>query len=32
MQKEFGEEIEPVYERINIFIEMLKNLKAIELN
>lgn len=32
MVKEFGEEIEPVYERIKIFINMLKNLKAIELN
>ena len=32
MVKEFGEEIEPVYERIKIFINMLKNLNAIELN
>ncbi|TFB08883.1 PqqD family protein, partial [Candidatus Marinimicrobia bacterium MT.SAG.2] len=30
--KEFGDEIEPVYERIKIFFNMLKNLKAIELN
>ena len=30
--KEFGDEIEPVYERIEIFFNMLKNLKAIELN
>ena len=30
--KEFGDEIEPVYERIKIYINMLKNLKAIELN
>lgn len=32
MVKEFGDEIEPVYERIKIFINMLKNLNAIELN
>ena len=30
--KEFGDEIEPVYERIKIFLNMLKNIKAIELN
>ncbi len=32
MLKEFGNEIEPVYERIKLFIDMLKNLHAIELN
>ena len=31
MLKEFGDDIEPVYERIKIFINMLKNLNAIEL-
>lgn len=32
MLKEFGDDIEPVYERIKIFINMLKNLNAIKLN
>lgn len=32
MVKEFGDDIEPVYERIKIFINMLKNLHAIKLN
>ena len=32
MVKEFGEDIEPVYERIKIFINMLKNLNAIKFN
>lgn len=32
MVKEFGDDIEPVYERIKVFIDMLKNLNAIELN
>ena len=31
MLKEFGDDIEPVYERIKTFINMLKNLNAIEL-
>lgn len=32
MLKEFGDDIEPVYERIKVFINMLKNLNAIKLN
>lgn len=32
MLEEFGDDIEPVYERIKIFINMLKNLNAIKLN
>ena len=32
MVKEFGDDIEPVYERIKIFVTMLKNLNAIKLN
>ena len=32
MQKEFGDDIEPVYDRIKKFINMLKNLNAITLD
>jgi len=32
MQKEFGDDIEPVYERMKKFVNMLKNLNAIKLN
>ena len=31
MLEEFGEEIEPVYERISLFLKTLTNVKAIEL-